>query len=44
MKMTGEIVYLLLSLFIAFSIFNIYLKKNVSGVILKLLKLAKMQI
>lgn len=44
MKMTGEMVYLLLFLFVAFLILNIYLKRNVSGVILKLFKLAKMQI
>lgn len=44
MKMTGEMVYLLLFLFIAFLILSIYPKRNVSGIILKLLKLAKMQI
>ena len=44
MKMTGEVVYLLLFLLIVFLIFSICLKRNASDVILKWLKLAKMQI
>lgn len=40
-KKTGEMVYLLLFLLVAFLIFSTYLKRNVHGVILELLKLVK---